>query len=117
MERRKVPNIVGVSLDEAKEILEKANIEIEKEKKKIDIFEKSGTVVKVEPKEETSLKKNEKVVLYVSDRKPILIIILLFLLCAFLGRTSLGKTIITFHDSKKRNNINSNKYNITSSRK
>ena len=83
MERKKVPNIVGVSLDEAKEILEKANIEIEKEKKKIDIFEKSGTVVKVEPKEETSLKKNEKVVLYVSDRKPILIIILLFLLCAF----------------------------------
>ena len=82
MERKKVPNIVGVSLDEAKEILEKANIEIEKEKKKIDIFEKSGTVVKVEPKEETSLKKNEKVVLYVSDRKPILIIILLFLLCA-----------------------------------
>ena len=82
MERRKVPNIVGVSLDEAKEILEKANIEIEKEKKKIYIFEKSGTVVKVEPKEETSLKKNEKVVLYVSDRKPILIIILLFLLCA-----------------------------------
>ena len=82
MERRKVPNIVGVSLDEAKEILEKANIEIEKEKKKIDIFEKSGTVVKVEPKEETSLKKNEKVVLYVSDRKPILLIILLFLLCA-----------------------------------
>ncbi len=81
MERRKVPNIVGVSLDEAKEILEKANIEIEKEKKKIDIFEKSGTIVKVEPKEETSLKKNEKVVLYVSDRKPILIIILLFLLC------------------------------------
>ena len=81
MERRKVPNIVGVSLDEAKEILEKANIEIEKEKKQIDIFEKSGTVVKVEPKEETSLKKNEKVVLYVSDRKPILIIILLFLLC------------------------------------
>ena len=82
MERKKVPNIVGVSLDEAKEILEKANIEIEKEKKKIDIFEKSGTVVKVEPKEETSLKKNEKVVLYVSDRKPILLIILLFLLCA-----------------------------------
>ena len=82
MERKKVPNIVGVSLDEAKEILEKANIEIEKEKKKIDIFEKSETVVKVEPKEETSLKKNEKVVLYVSDRKPILIIILLFLLCA-----------------------------------
>ena len=31
MERKKVPNIVGVSLDEAKEILEKANIEIEKE--------------------------------------------------------------------------------------
>ena len=82
MERKKVPNIVGVSLDEAKEILEKANIEIEKEKKKIDIFEKSGTVVKVEPKEGTSLKKNEKVVLYVSDRKPILIIILLFLICA-----------------------------------
>ena len=100
MERRKVPNIVGVSLDEAKEILEKANIEIEKEKKKIDIFEKSGTVVKVEPKEETSLKKNEKVVLYVSDRKPILIIILLFLLCAFLGRTSLGKTIIRGTEDK-----------------
>ncbi len=100
MERRKVPNIVGVSLDEAKEILEKANIEIEKEKKKIDIFEKSGTVVKVEPKEETSLKKNEKVVLYVSDRKPILIIILLFLLCAFLGRTSLGKTIIRGAEDK-----------------
>ena len=100
MERKKVPNIVGVSLDEAKEILEKANIEIEKEKKKIDIFEKSGTVVKVEPKEETSLKKNEKVVLYVSDRKPILIIILLFLLCAFLGRTSLGKTIIRGAEDK-----------------
>ena len=100
MERRKVPNIVGVSLDEAKEILEKANIEIEKEKKQIDIFEKSGTVVKVEPKEETSLKKNEKVVLYVSDRKPILIIILLFLLCAFLGRTSLGKTIIRGTEDK-----------------
>ena len=100
MERKKVPNIVGVSLDEAKEILEKANIEIEKEKKKIDIFEKSGTVVKVEPKEETSLKKNEKVVLYVSDRKPILIIILLFLLCAFLGRTSLGKTIIRGTEDK-----------------
>ena len=100
MERRKVPNIVGVSLDEAKEILEKANIEIEKEKKKIDIFEKSGTVVKVEPKEETSLKKNEKVVLYVSDRKPILIIILLFLLCALLGRTSLGKTIIRGTEDK-----------------
>ena len=100
MERKKVPNIVGVSLDEAKEILEKANIEIEKEKKKIDMFEKSGTVVKVEPKEETSLKKNEKVVLYVSDRKPILIIILLFLLCAFLGRTSLGKTIIRGAEDK-----------------
>ena len=100
MERKKVPNIVGVSLDEAKEILEKANIEIEKEKKKIDIFEKSGTVVKVEPKEETSLKKNEKVVLYVSDRKPILIIILLFLLCALLGRTSLGKTIIRGTEDK-----------------
>ena len=100
MERKKVPNIVGVSLDEAKEILEKANIEIEKEKKKIDIFEKSGTVVKVEPKEETSLKKNEKVVLYVSDRKPILIIILLFLLCALLGRTSLGKTIIRGAEDK-----------------
>ena len=100
MERKKVPNIVGVSLDEAKEILEKANIEIEKEKKKIDIFEKSGTVVKVEPKEETSLKKNEKVVLYVSDRKPILIIILLFLLCALLGRTSLGKTIIRETEDK-----------------
>ena len=100
MERKKVPNIVGVSLDEAKEILEKANIEIEKEKKKIDIFEKSGTVVKVEPKEETSLKKNEKVVLYVSDRKPILIIIFLFLLCAFLGRTSLGKTIIRGAEDK-----------------
>ena len=100
MERKKVPNIVGVSLDEAKEILEKANIEIEKEKKKIDIFEKSGTVVKVEPKEETSLKKNEKVVLYVSDRKPVLIIILLFLLCAFLGRTSLGKTIIRGAEDK-----------------
>ena len=100
MERKKVPNIVGVSLDKAKEILEKANIEIEKEKKKIDIFEKSGTVVKVEPKEETSLKKNEKVVLYVSDRKPILIIILLFLLCALLGRTSLGKTIIRGTEDK-----------------
>ena len=100
MERKKVPNIEGVSLDEAKEILEKANIEIEKEKKKIDIFEKSGTIVKVEPKEETSLKKNEKVVLYVSDRKPILIIILLFLLCAFLGRTSLGKTIIRGAEDK-----------------
>ena len=100
MERKKVPNIVGVSLDEAKEILEKANIEIEKEKKKIDIFEKSGTVVKVEPKEETSLKKNEKVVLYVSDRKPILIIILLFLLCALFGRTSLGKTIIRGTEDK-----------------
>ena len=100
MEIKKVPNIVGVSLDEAKEILKKANIEIEKEKKKIDIFEKSGTVVKVEPKEETSLKKNEKVVLYVSDRKPILIIILLFLLCAFLGRTSLGKTIIRGAEDK-----------------
>ena len=100
MERKKVPNIVGVSLDEAKEILEKANIEIEKGKKKIDMFEKSGTVVKVEPKEETSLKKNEKVVLYVSDRKPILIIILLFLLCAFLGRTSLGKTIIRGAEDK-----------------
>ena len=100
MERKKVPNIVGVSLDEAKEILEKANIEIEKEKKKIDIFEKSGTVVKVEPKEETSLKKNEKVVLYVSDRKPILLVILLFLLCALLGRTSLGKTIIRGTEDK-----------------
>ena len=100
MERKKVPNIVGVSLDEAKEILEKANIEIEKEKKKIDIFEKSGTVVKVEQKEETSLKKNEKVVLYVSDRKPILLIILLFLLCALLGRTSLGKTIIRGTEDK-----------------
>ena len=33
MERKKVPNIVGVYLDEAKEILEKASIEIEKEKK------------------------------------------------------------------------------------
>jgi|GEM_PF-6560868 len=100
MERRKVPNIVGVSLDEAKKILEKANIEIEKEKKKIDIFEKSGMVVKVEPKEKTSLKKNDKVVLYVSDRKPILLIILLFLLCAFLGRTSLGKTIIRGTEDK-----------------
>ena len=100
MERKKVPNIVGVSLDEVKEILEKANIEIEKEKKKIDIFEKSGTVVKVEPKEETSLKKNEKVVLYVSDRKPILLVILLFLLCALLGRTSLGKTIIRGTEDK-----------------
>ena len=47
MERKKVPNIVGVSLDEAKEILEKANIEIEKEKNKIYIFEKSVTVLKL----------------------------------------------------------------------
>ena len=100
MERRKVPKIIGENIDDVRKILEDSNIEIEKEKKKIDIFEKSGTVVKVEPKEETSLKKNEKVVLYVSDRKPILIIILLFLLCAFLGRTSLGKTIIRGAEDK-----------------
>ena len=81
-EIKKVPEVEGVSLKEAKEILEKANIEIEKEKKKFNIFEKSGKVIKVEPKEKTKLKKNEKVVLYVNDRRPILVIILLFLLCA-----------------------------------
>ncbi len=81
-EIKKVPEVEGVSLKEAKEILEKANIEIEKEKKKFNIFEKSGKVIKVEPKEKTKLKKNEKVVLYVNDRRPMLVIILLFLLCA-----------------------------------
>ena len=83
MERRRVPKIIGENIDDVRKILEKANIEIEKEKKKIDIFEKSGTVVKVEPKEETELKKNEKVVLYVSDRKPLFLLILMFLLCGF----------------------------------
>ncbi len=98
--KRKVPNVIGVSIKEAREILEKVDVEIEKEKKKIDIFEKSGKVVKVEPREETELKKNEKVVLYVSDRKPVFIIVFLILLCVLFGRTSLGRTIIRGTEDK-----------------
>ena len=79
--KRKVPKVVGVSVEEAREILEKAKIEIEKEKKKIDIFEKSGKVIKVEPQEDEELEKEEKVILYVNDKKPLLIILFLFLVC------------------------------------
>ncbi len=79
--KRKVPKVVGVSVEEAREILEKSKIEIEKEKKKIDIFEKSGKVIKIEPQEDEEIEKEEKVILYVNDKKPLLIILLLFLVC------------------------------------
>ena len=94
MDKRTVPKVVGKKIEEARKILKEDNIEIEKEKKKIDIFEHSGNVLKVEPEEGTKLKKQDKVILYVSNRKPILVIFLLFLICVLFGNSTLGEITI-----------------------
>ena len=109
MDKRMVPKIVGKKIEEARKILKDENIEIEKEKKKIDIFEHSGNVIKVEPEEGSKLKKQDKVILYVSNRKPILVIFLLFLVCVLFGNSTLGEMTIKGIEDKTIKVLNLNK--------
>ena len=92
-EEKVVPTLKGLKLDEAKDKLKKAGIEEYSIKKKFDLFTKSGYVIKSKPSEENELKEN--LIVYVSERR-ILLIILLFLLCILITLFLNGTVSIIF---------------------
>lgn len=91
--KKVVPTLKGLKLDEAKDKLKKAGIEEYSIKKKFDLFTKSGYVIKSKPSEENELKEN--LIVYVSERR-ILLIILLFLLCILITLFLNGTVSIVF---------------------
>jgi beta-lactam-binding protein with PASTA domain len=69
-----IPNIIGLSVDDAKEQLDKYNISYKKEIKTVLSFKKRGTIVKTNPDNLSENKKGEEVELYQSSGVLILII-------------------------------------------
>ncbi len=94
----KMPDLTGIKIDKAKEILEDNMIDYDDDIRGVFSFKKRGVVVKTEPKYGDTIKKNEKVVLYQSNGI-LLCLLPVFLLILLLSGIStfsdLGKNGIT----------------------
>ena len=90
-----IPNIIGLSVDDAKEQLDKYNISYKKEIKTVLSFKKRGTIVKTNPDNLSENKKGEEVELYQSSGVLILIIpFFVALIILLIGGCTINKFIL-----------------------